>query len=70
VKTAERRVEELKNKLKACIGSATYGELPEPVDGKRFWRWQTQEAKAYTVEAKSFRTLLQIKGPDVAPARR
>lgn len=64
IKEANARVEELKNKLKACIGSATLGELPEAVDGKKFWRWQTQKTPAYSVEERSSRVLLQIRGPE------
>lgn len=57
-----KRKEELRNMLRQAIGSCTFGELPEPVNGKRFWRWIESEREAYTVEARSERSLLALKG--------
>lgn len=43
-KEDKRREDEIKNLLRASIGSASYGVLEKPVDGKQFFRWQ-QEAR-------------------------
>lgn len=68
-KALERRADELKNMLRASIGDATWGVLPEAVDGRRYWRWQTQERKGHVVAPSSSRVLLGMKnGPDTANA--
>lgn len=60
------RESEIKNRLRACIGNATIGVMPDDVDGKRFWRWQLQERKEHTVRASSSRVLLSVKnGPEI-----
>ncbi len=43
MKAMEARSSELRNALRLAIGTATYGELPEPVGGKVAWKWGTQE---------------------------
>jgi predicted phage-related endonuclease len=62
--TLKNRGDELRNMLKLCIGESTFGVLPEPVEGKRAWRWLTQACAGYTVEPTTSRTLLSMK--DVA----
>ena len=42
----------LRNTIRAHIGPATYGALPEPVDGKSCWRWAGKDGG---------RTLLALK---------
>lgn len=64
MKEIETRVDELKNRLRAHIGPATFGELSEPVEGKAFWRYQLQRREQYTVSASESRVLLAMKnGP-------
>lgn len=55
------RKEELRNLLRQQIGMSTWGILPEPVDGKRVWRWLTSTRSAHTVDASTSRTLLAMK---------
>lgn len=54
----EKEIGELENALKALIGDATYGVLP---DGSR-WAWKTQNRKEYVVAASEFRVLRKEKG--------
>lgn len=54
----EKEIAELENALKAIIGDATYGVLP---DGSR-WAWKTQSRKEYVVAASEFRVLRKEKG--------
>lgn len=68
-KELKEREEELRNLLRMCIGSATYGVLEHPVQGAQCWRWQTQERQAYSVEASSSRVLRTIKHPPAVPWR-
>lgn len=56
-KTLEELETELENRIKAAIGDATFGVLP---DGGR-WSWKTQERKEYTVKASSHRVLRRLK---------
>lgn len=57
---------ELRNKIRQCIGSGTYGVLDEAVEGRRYWRWQPQHTEAHTVKAFDSRPLLRLKnGPAV-----
>lgn len=66
LKDMEARSDEIKNLLRRSIGSATFGVLPDEVDGKQFWRWQRQDRKEHIVKASSSRVLLQMKnGPDI-----
>lgn len=56
----------LRNQIRQCIGSGTYGVLESAVQDKRYWRWEEQSRPAYTVEAATFRTLSRLKkGPPV-----
>lgn len=65
-KALEKEDALLRNKLRQCIGKATWGVLEEPVERKRYWRWETQQRREYTVEASSSRVLSRlIKGPRV-----
>jgi putative phage-type endonuclease len=73
LKRLEAEKEELRNMLKVCIGSATFGELPEPVNGKGQWKWGTRAG--YVVErheVEPTRVLTSVKGfaPSVRAARR
>jgi putative phage-type endonuclease len=66
--TAElkKRGDELRNMLRATIGTASWGALPEPVEGKRWWRWQDESNAGYTVAPFTTRKLLaMVKGPVV-----
>lgn len=68
-KALKQREDELKNLLRASIGEATWGVLPEDVAGRRYWRWQTQERAGHVVAPSSSRVLLGMKnGPDTANA--
>lgn len=49
----EKEIAELENAVKAIIGDATYGVLP---DGRRF-AWKTQSRAEYVVKASEFRVL-------------
>lgn len=68
-KALEARVDELKNKLRKCIGSATYGMLPEPIDGKTCWRWQNQKRAEHVVRASESRVLLAMKNAPMTAAQ-
>jgi putative phage-type endonuclease len=58
----EQHVEGLKNRVRDALGTATYGGLDEPVEGKGVWRWQ--------VEASGNRVLRPLKDfPDEHPER-
>jgi predicted phage-related endonuclease len=53
-KLAKRR-DELRNMLRKAIGNCTFGELPQRVNGKKYWRWIETDREGYTVEpSKSF----------------
>lgn len=56
-----REKKRFQNLLKQSIGKATFGELPEAVDGKRFWRLIEQEREGYTVEKGSYMALNDLK---------
>lgn len=65
---AKKRGDELRNALRAAIGPATWGVLPEPVEGKTSWRWANEHVEAYTVPARDGRKLLaMVKGPAYSP---
>jgi len=57
IKDMEAVKTEAENKLKAAIGSATFGMLP---DGARY-SWKTQTRKSYVVEENTFRVLRKLK---------
>jgi putative phage-type endonuclease len=62
-RTAERRQKHFQQLIKHAMGKATYGVLPEPVNGKACWRWATQPRAAYEVEAGEARQLIALKLP-------
>jgi predicted phage-related endonuclease len=57
IKTAEVMKQAAENRLKAAIGDATFGLLP---DGSR-WSWKSQTRKSYVVEEATFRVLRRSK---------
>jgi putative phage-type endonuclease len=66
-KLLESRELQLKNLIKSSIGDAQFGVLPDAVEGKRFWRWKTQERAGHVVAPSSSRVLLAMKsGPRLA----
>ncbi len=68
-KALQQRDDKLRNQLRQCIGSATWGVLDEPVADRQFWRWQTQQRPGYYVEPGESRVLTAIKkGPYVPDA--
>ena len=69
-KETQRREDELRNLLRAAIGDATIGELPEEVGGKGRWRWAMQETAGYYVKPSSGRVLLALKGNAPAGAKK
>lgn len=69
MKETETRMDELKNRLRSHIGSATFGELPEAVDGKAFWRYQLQRREEHTVAASESRVLIAMKNGPASAAK-
>lgn len=66
VKRAQAEAEELRNRIRMCIGSGTYGVLDEPVEDRRYWAWKEQQRASYIVKASTSRPLTRIKhGPPV-----
>lgn len=59
IKTLTAQKEELESQIKAAIGAATIGELP---DGSGRYSWKTQERKAFEVKAGKSRVLRRAKG--------
>lgn len=59
----EKRKKQLQNMLKAKMGRATWGLLPEAVGGKTSWRWETQEREEQVRPAHRTRTLIALKNP-------
>lgn len=57
IEEAEERKQLAMNRIKAAMGDATFGMLP---DGSR-WSWKTQQRKGYTVEPSSCRVLRKVK---------
>ncbi len=57
IKAAEADVLDCDNRLKAALGDATFGVLP---DGSR-WSWKTQTRQEYVVAANTFRVLRKLK---------
>ena len=61
IKARQKKVKEertaLENKIKAALGVATFGQLP---DGGRF-SWKLQERSGYTVKPTQFRVLKRLK---------
>lgn len=65
-KAAEERVEVLSNRLRAALGSATFGELP---DGSGCLSLKTQERAECVVPAAKFRVLRFTKAKAGKPAK-
>lgn len=61
IRRLERRKLQLQNLLRASIGAATFGVLPEPVERKACWSWATQRREAYSVPASESRVLRPLK---------
>jgi putative phage-type endonuclease len=60
----DKREKQVKNWLKRSIASATWGKLPEPVAGKQWFKWATEEVPAFQVAAHTKSVLRPIKnGP-------
>lgn len=57
IEAAEKIKTEAENRIKAALGDATFGVMP---DGSR-WSWKTQERRGYTVEASKCRVLRKLK---------
>ena len=53
VKGNAKRIEQLKNTLRAALGEAECGVLPNGIE----WRWKAREVKGYTVQARIDRVL-------------
>lgn len=56
-----RKKKTFQNLLKQSIGGFTFGELPEPIDGKRYWRLVEQQREGYVVEPTSFMAMHDLK---------
>jgi putative phage-type endonuclease len=57
IASAKKMKDAAENKIKAMIGDAEFGILP---DGGR-WSWKTSQRKGYTVDATEVRTLRRLK---------
>lgn len=57
IKAAEAMKQAAENRIKAAIGNATFGLLP---DGSR-WSWKSQTRKSYVVDEATFRVLRRSK---------
>lgn len=57
-KEAEARITAVENQIKAAMGEASYGLIP---DGRRF-SWKSQDVKEFTVKARTQRVLRISKG--------
>lgn len=63
----ERRIDELKNRLRLCVGPATYGRLPSPVEKTHFWKFALEKKAEHVVSASETRVLRSVKnGPQGA----
>lgn len=58
IKPLEAEEKDIKARLKAAIGGATFGVIPG-VDGR--WAWKSQDRKEYTVAASTIRVLRRLK---------
>lgn len=56
IKAAEAMKNAAENRIKAALGDATFGLLPNG----GLWSWKTQERKGYVVEPTSFRVLRKV----------
>lgn len=61
IKRLVERQDHLKNLLRATLGDAQYGRLPQMVGGKGAFKWASVNRGAYEVPAASFRQLLAVK---------
>lgn len=62
-KALDAEKKRLRNKITDAIGNATFGELPQAVNGKKFWRWLEALRAGYTVvhEPKMAWSLFSLK---------
>ena len=60
-----KRQDEIKNLIRQRMGSALWGRLSHPVDGKQFWKWPELEAES----GRSYVRLVK-QGPQKARRRR
>lgn len=58
-KHVKARIAEIENKIKAAIGNAEVGALP---NGAGAYKWATQHRAAYSVEEQDYRVLRYVKG--------
>ncbi len=58
IKAAEQRQREIENQIRACMGSATFGVLPNGVK----YSLKTQERSEYVAKASKYRVLRNTKG--------
>lgn len=69
-KVLETREKTLKNELRKCMGSATYGALPMEVEGRQLWKNALQARAAHAIGESESRTLKAVKGIAKAKRRR
>lgn len=63
-KVIEKRIDELKNRLRLAIGEATYGRLPNSVEKTHFWKLGLEARPEHMVSASETRVLRSVKnGP-------
>jgi predicted phage-related endonuclease len=60
-KTIESRAKTLRNSIRLMLENATYGEMPEDVDGSRYWKSGTVRREPYTVAGTEYRDLRLVK---------
>lgn len=59
----EKREKEIKNRIRAAMGEASFAELPEDVGGKRVWKWVTEHrSERAAIPASNSRVLRLVKG--------
>jgi putative phage-type endonuclease len=60
-KALETEEEQLKNRVRACMGKSAFGILPADVDKKGQWRWVVEARKEAIFPAGSLRVLREVK---------
>jgi predicted phage-related endonuclease len=59
----KKRENEIKNRIRASMGEASFAELPEIVGGKQLWKWVTEHRNERpAIPASSSRVLRLVKG--------
>jgi predicted phage-related endonuclease len=62
-RACEKREAEIKNWIRASMGEASFGELPEETGGKQLWKWVTEHrSERPPVPASNSRVLRLVKG--------